>query len=309
MPTITSAYAGEVLDAIKTKLATGNEAVQRGLINVIPEIRYKTLIPRMKVDNLIGPRVEQPTTSYGTAAITEKALQPTDIMLYHEFNPRAFEAFWMPYQPDGHLVFRELPVEIQQAFLLEIAKFAGTWFGRNIWQGNTGGANVAPYNNLMNGIITRAAADADVIDIATPVTLTAGNIAAKVGLVYDATPVAVRNSPNYRILLSDTSAELYADAVIAQTNKGNDFTQASPLFYKGKTIERLVGMPDDTIFATHMSADVDSNIHFGVDWDLEAIDTVLIDKVTNAGEKYFVKFLLKGDTQIAFGEECVLYQV
>ena len=41
-------YDGEVLDRILTKAATGNELVQKGLINLVPNVSKKYSIPRLK---------------------------------------------------------------------------------------------------------------------------------------------------------------------------------------------------------------------------------------------------------------------
>lgn len=36
------------------------------------------------------------------------------------------------------------------------------------------------------------------------------------------------------------------------------------------------------------------------------MDVIQIDKLTNAGEKYFFKMLMKADTNIAWGEDVIL---
>ena len=314
MPTITTNYAGDVLNEIKGLLATGNETVERGLVNVIDQIRYKTAIPRIQVNNLIGPRAANPSASLGTITVDERYLTPTDAMLYQRFNPRNFESFWRPWQPEGQLVFRELPSDVQIRFLEEFVKYQRTWVGRNLWQGDTGGAAVAPYNNLVDGLVTRAKADADVIDVAGAVALTTAALTkAAFESVYDLVPAEVKNNPNFRFFASDATCELYTDAVHDQTNKGNDFTMGAPLFYKGKPIERLVGFPDNTIMATHSSADQSSNLHIGIDWDMDSInagnEAIKVERFRPDSEQYFVRIDFKLDTQIAFGEEVVLYSV
>lgn len=305
---ITSTYAGEVLDNFLMKVSTGNEAVEGGHVQVVENIVHKQTLPRIKAEDLFQDRAATPTSS-GTITVNERQLQPADLMLYHEFNPRDFEDFWRPFQPTGPLVFRTLSPETQSAMLEEIIKYARNFMGTAIWQGDTSTAPSGTYR-YFNGLITRASADADVIDIASPVTLTSGNIQAKVAAVYDAVPAAVRRDPNFKIFMSDKSGELYVDAVHAQANKGNDFTQGAPMTYKGKRVVSLVGMPDDTIFATIGSAGRDSNLYLGIDWDAGNMENALvIDKVSPASELYFIKALMKADTQIGWGEQCVLYKV
>ena len=308
--TVTGNYAGEVLDTIKAKLSTGNEVVSNGLANLIPEIRYKTFIPRIKLDNLIGARAATPSTSLGTSAFDDKEIAVADFMLYHEFNPRNFESWWRPYQPTGPLVFRELPTQVQTAFLMEIAKYAGKTVSDIILSGDTAGGT-APLN-ILDGFVKTLEGDADVIDVATPVALTTGNIQAKMEETYAASPVAVRRNMNYKILVSPATAEIYRNAVHAQTNKGNDFTQDAPLTYKGKQMVELVGMPDDTIVASHFSAGIDSNLHVAMDWDQDSLamdeSVLLVDRLANNSELYFVRGDFKLGVGVAFGEEVVLYK-
>ena len=308
--TVTGNYAGEVLDTIKAKLSTGNEVVSNGLANLIPEIRYKTFIPRIKLDNLIGARVATPSTSLGTSAFDDKEIAVADFMLYHEFNPRNFESWWRPYQPSGPLVFRELPTEVQTSFLMEIAKYAGKTVSDIILSGDTAGGS-APLN-ILDGFVKTLEGDADVIDIATPVALTAVNIREKMEATYAASPVAVRRNANYKMLVSPATAEIYRNAVHDQTNKGNDFTQDAPLQYKGKQMVELVGMPDDTIVASHFSADLSSNLHVAMDWDQDSLameeSVLLVDRLANNSELYFVRGDFKLGVGVAFGEEVVLYK-
>ena len=91
-----TAYDGEVLERLLTKAATGNELVQKGLIKLVPNIRKKYSIPRLKTGTMLQKRKEQPESkdSKGDFNYSENALVPQDFMAYTEFNPRAFEEIW-----------------------------------------------------------------------------------------------------------------------------------------------------------------------------------------------------------------------
>ena len=96
-------YDGEVLDRILTKAATGNELVQKGLINLVPNVTKKYSIPRLKTNKMLRKRVEQPEDkdSKGDFIYSEKVLEPKDFMAFTTFNPRSFEQIWRPFQPKG----------------------------------------------------------------------------------------------------------------------------------------------------------------------------------------------------------------
>ena len=302
---ITSAYAGEVLDMLLTKAATGNELVAGGHIRVEPNISTKFYIPRLKAGSMLQKRIEQPvdTDSKGDFTIDERALEPAEFMAFTTFNPRSFEKFWRPWQPTGPLVFAELPAEAQNALLAELAKVVDFELGDLFVNGTLG----AGANQLFNGILTRIAADADVIPADAPAVITSENIIAALKKVHVKIPKAVRRQKNLKIFMSIEDADLYDDALTAQTSKGKDYTERNPERYKGIPIVALASWPKDVIVAANASMDLDTNFWAGVGFsdDMEAIK---IDRLTNAGEKYFFKMLMKADTNVAFGEEIVLYK-
>ena len=75
--------------------------------------------------------------------------------------------------------------------------------------------------------------------------------------------------------------------------------------YKGIRIVPLSNWPDGLIVATVCGMDYDTNLWAGVNL-VDDMDVIQIDKLTNAGEKYFFKMLMKADTNIAWGEDVIL---
>lgn len=302
--TITSSYPGEVLNKLLVKATTGNELVRGGHIRLEPNIQDKFYIPRLKVGSMLQKRKEQPedADSKGDFEITEKVLQPLEFMAFTTFNPRAFEKFWRPYQPTGELIFRDLPAQVQSQLLEELAKVVDMELGFHFIQGEAGvGAT-----QFFNGILTRIAADADVLPVADPVPLASGNILAKFAAVRSLIPKALRSSRNLKYFCSINTSDMYDDVLTAQATKGANYTDTNPERYKGIPIVKLADWPDDVIVATVGSMDLDTNLWAGVDY-VNDFNAIQIDKLTNAGERYFFKMLMKADTQIAFGEECVIY--
>lgn len=307
-PTINTGYSGEVLEALLTIAITGNEIVQGGHIKIQSDVKDKFTLPRLQLGEVVQPRKETPvigTDSKGDFTIDEKYLEPQDAMVYVEFNPREFEEFWRPFQPKGNLVFRELPPEVQVAMVGEILKQVNSWMGRNIWQGNKSGATP---DNLFDGLITKAVASSETIIIPSPVVLTQANIIEKIGAVYAATPIEERRKSNFKIFTSVTTCDLYEDAILAQTYKGNDVTGVARKTFKNIPIVPLVGFPDDAIFGAVGDTSRGSNIWMGVDVASDG-EVVQVEKVQANSEKYFFKMLFKTDTNIVWNQRTVLYKV
>ena len=303
--TVTSAYAGEVLEQLLVRATTGNQIVAGGHIHVQPNVTKKFAIPRLKAGKMLQRRKEQPveSDSKGDFTIDEKYLEPKDVMAFTTFNPRVFENIWRPFQTSGNLVFAELPANVQSALLAELAKVVDFELGGELINGVYHATDEGKY---FDGILTRIAADSSVVEIPTPAAITQSNVIAKMKLVRAAIPKAVKTNPNLKLFMSVEDAESYEYELTDKPTKGADYTNMNPERFKGIPIVALADWPKDVIVAAVASSGIDSNFWAGVALADDA-ETIQIDKLTAAGEKYFFKMLMKVDTNIVFGEDIVLY--
>ena len=292
-------YAGEVLEMLLTRAATSNELVEKGLIHMEPGVEKAYFLPRMKTGKMLQKRKEMPTSqdSKGDFTYDERALTPVDFMAYKEFNPRSFENIWRKWQPKGNLVFSELPAEGQNALLREMSKQVKFELGFHFINGVLGDDD----DHLFNGIVTRMLSDKDVIYVVSGET----SMLKKLKAVKDSIPTTMRSNPGLRILMSVTDFDQYDEELTQQPNKGANYTDMNVERYKGIHIVPLSSWPEGLIVATVCGMDYDTNLWAAVNL-VDDMDVIQIDKVTNAGEKYFFKMLMKADTNIAWGEEVVL---
>ena len=292
-------YAGEVLEILLTRAATSNELVEKGLIHMEPGVEKAYFLPRMKTGKMLQKRKEMPTSqdSKGDFTYDERALIPVDFMAYTEFNPRSFENIWRKWQPKGNLVFSELPAEGQNALLREMSKQVKFELGFHFINGILGDDD----DHLFNGIVTRMLSDKDVIYVVSGET----SMLKKLKAVKDSIPTTMRSNPGLRILMSVTDFDQYDEELTQQPNKGANYTDMNVERYKGIRIVPLSSWPEGLIVATVCGMDYDTNLWAAVNL-VDDMDVIQIDKVTNAGEKYFFKMLMKADTNIAWGEEVVL---
>ncbi|MBI9063303.1 MAG: hypothetical protein JEZ14_15080 [Marinilabiliaceae bacterium] len=304
--TINSAYAGEVMEQLLVKATTGNELVDGGHIRLEPNVTDKFYIPRLKAGKMLQKVVEQPddNNSKGDFNVDEKLLKPEEFMAFTTFNPKSFEKFWRKHQPKGPLVFAELPPHVQNQLLAELAKVVDFELGHEFINGEFG----AGANQFFNGILTRIVADADVLKTVAPtaVAITVDNVISKLKAVRVMIPKALRKKKGLKIFMSIEDSDLYDDALTAQPNKGKNHTDTNEERYKGIPIVALADWPKDVIVAAVASTDLTTNFWGAVSF-MDDYDTIQIDKLTNAGEKYFFKMKMKADTNTAFGEEIVLY--
>ncbi len=305
--TINSQYSGEVLDKILVKATTENELVEGGYICIIPNVLHKIAIPRLKVGRVLQKRKEMPKESdaKGDFNIDEKYLEPKDFMVFAKFNPRTFEHIWRPFQPKGPLVFSELPPEVQNKLLEALGNTVSLEMGYEIINGEYADSE----GKFFDGILTRITNDVDVLKVLNPVTITAENIIDKLKAVVSLIPTPLKGKKlkkNTKIFMSIDDWELYDYNLTEKPHKGVDYSKMSEEKFKGFEIVALADWPKDVIVAAYATSKEDSNL-FGACGYVNDTEVIQIDKLTNAGELYFFKMLMKFDTNVAFGEEAVLY--
>lgn len=293
-------YSGEVLNSILTKAATGNELVERGLIRMEPGISTKFSIPRLKIGKTLQKRKETPgaADAKGDATYSERSLEPKDFMAFTTFNPRSFEEIWRPFQPTGNLNFAQLPAEVQNKLLEEINKTVDYELGYHLINGKyeeTGD------DNLFNGFVYRISNDPDKVVVETAETTMVGKLKA----IRKSIPKWMRNNPRLRILMSVEDADAYDEELSGQDFKGTDWTDTNVSRFKGIPIEALAEWPNGFIVATLCGMDLGTNLWAGCNL-VDDPDAILIDRLTNTSEVYFIKILMKVDTCTAFGEELVV---
>jgi hypothetical protein len=232
-------YSGEVLEQLLTLAATSNEIVEKGLIMVIPGVEKKISLPRLKTGKMLQKRKENPGVedSKGNFNYDEKSLDPVDFMAFTVFNPRTFENIWRKWQPKGNLVFSELPPEAQNALLAELAKRVQFELGDHYVNGEYGDDD----DHLFNGILTQMAKDTEVIVVDSAESTMLGRLKAMRAKI----PVAIRNNPDLRILMSVNDFDKYDDELTQRESKNTSETDVNARRYKGITIETLAAWPDD----------------------------------------------------------------
>lgn len=315
MPTITSNYGGQVLEDFLSRSTMGAETIAKGCMAVHSNIMEKKSLPRITMADIIQDHAVTPTSA-GTVTVDERTLTPVPFNAFKTFNPRNFEVFHEFANPTtGEVLYRELPPAAQVAFLQQIAMLVGEFMEDGVWRATTAtGGGVL--QDKWNGIETRAAADADVNDVASPVALTSSNIADKIAATRDALVSAgsrgraAWNSELCKIFMSHASADLYRDYLEGLSNKGPTVTDAYELRYRGKMVVPCQGMSDNTILITKGSEDpMTSNLHLGIDWQYDSTNPVVqFGKYRPESELMFFKVLMQADTNYTWAEEIGFYQ-
>lgn len=323
-------YAGESASYFLTRPVIEMDTVQKGCIHVHDGIKKQYTIPRIDVTNFIQKRQATPV-SQGTVTVDGQVIVPKDLMLYIEFNPRDYEQHWFAVQLNPKLLDRELPPTAEEFTMLQTMKRLNEFFEKAIWRSRlvfdpSNPNYVAPTSKgqpstdapyfYFDGLMTKLLNNASTIQVSSPATLVAGtasggqeNISAALNRVYSSVPQALlfKYGPKgLKFHVSYLTQQIYEQDLLLGTFKNQDTTEKGINRYKGYDVVPLAGMPDNTIIACISSPDLDSNLWLGVN-STEDENGLMLAKVQNNSELYFIKGLFKMDTQIGFPDFVVLY--
>jgi len=306
-PALTSNYNGDVLDYIITEAVTGNEAVQKGSVFVMPDVSDKISIAKMTSSaNPIIPREAMPTTKSATVTWSEATLEPVDMMIYiPDINPRIFESAWREFQPTGALPDKIMDANVQRVFADVVLKQAQNQIGRLIWQGDTSLATSNPLH-FFDGFVTRANASGTNIDATNAGVLSASTILQALENVQDAIPDALFDDPDMKFHMSTQSLRYYETADRALTQKGSQYTDRVRPQFAGREIVNYSGFPNNVIIACKGTPSTDSNLYLATD-KINDVENMIIQKLRPEGEYYFLKALFKMDVNFSIDSESVYY--
>ena len=329
-------YTGEVLEDLLVYTAEENETYKEGLMHIKAGIQKKYTLPSNQLGSIIQDHKATPDSSKGDYEFTERYLEPSDFMIYIEFNPRDFEKYYKFAQPNGNLVFRQLNPEVQSKMIRLLLEKKMEYINSAIWNSAKtdvkdkvkaadgasavviGADDAAGPQKYFNGAIMRmllnAAAKPETEDAKGGQIIKAGTGAFADGKavekelysMWKVTPPKVRKKAGLVILMDYASWDKYDEYVSSQTYKYTDNRQENQHMFRGKRIIPMTALPDNTIIIGCFTTGADSNLWMGVDYANDE-DVLQVDKLQNNSELYFFKMLIKMDVNIVKPAEIVAH--
>ena len=302
-------YNGEVLEVLYQVFGIGNEIVEKGAARLLSDISTKKALPKIsQTDSPIGDYVDgEPSSDTVTSTYAERELVMQKMTLYEEFKPTDWHNLWKMWQSVGDMTNLAANPQILAAVLALYQNGIGRQISKNFWQGDTtlGAGNAL---NKFNGIVTRAAADATVIDVANIGAITKLNVIEVLEDFWAAIPDKFQDDEDFRIHMNTTDWKYLQQANndIKKSSVGVLNQSIQDLFLQ-KRIVHFQGLPASSIVGARTTNDDNSNLFLGVWVDPEAEEPVIAKK-NAAGRTWFVRIDFKADANYREGSEIVLYQ-
>lgn len=321
-----TSYAGTVASYMITRAVIGADTIEKGAIYVEDGIDKKRTIPRIEVSNFMQRRQATPV-SKGDVTVDGRVLDPRDLMMYYEFNPRDFEQHWYAEQLSPKLLDRALPQTAEAYMIMLQMKRLNEFFEYAIWhsriQYDPLGDNVDPVSKgdtatvgpittqdlfYFDGVMKKLLDSPETIDVPGAVALTVANIRDKFQATYALVPSALLfryGSGGLRFIVSYNTQKLYEQALREDTYKNQNTTERGVNRWGGYEIVPLAGVPDNTIIAVIAKPDIDSNLWLGMNSTED--NQLQLQRLQANSELFFIKGLFKMDTQVGFPDQVVLY--
>lgn len=334
-------YSGDVLEDLLVYTAQGNDTFAEGLIHIKPGVQKRYVLPHIELGEIIQDNKPTPTSSDGAATddgfnqytFSERYLDPQDLMVYLEFNPRDFEEYWKPFQPDGQLLFRDLDPKVQSKMLHLLIDKKDQYIGDSIWCARKGGvdANIecptgatvlggktaAGRMKYFDGVLARVIDNLNTTDkneLAGGQVILAGNTELTTGAqvetalytMWKATPKKLRKHSNLKFVMGWDLWDLYDEYLTKKEVKYVENADVNKRRFKGKPIVVINGMPEHTIFLGKFSSGMDSNLWMGVDYATDQ-ESVKVERLQANSELYFFQMRMKMDVNIVLPAEIVVW--
>lgn len=301
MPTSSTAtFSGAVAAGYVSKALLSGETLAGEHITIIPNVKGKVNVQ----DVTVGTMLQEDSATFsatGSTVISDRALEPRKMKVNRQESKTTLESNYEGEQMKPGALSSDLPQDLSSYIIDLYTSTTAEEVESLIWQGST---TAGPSSQLrfFDGLVTLALADADVIDVPTPVAITESNVVAKIKQAYAMVPVAIRRRKDFTIYVSDNVAEAYTDALAGKSNE-RYVEDERPLVYKGKKMVSLPGLPDNTIFISRKA-----NLLFGTDLVADFNEVRTIDMAETIGDDVVrYKMRMSGAVQFVYGAQIVLY--
>ena len=266
-PTVTSTYAGEFAGQYIAAALLSATTLDNKYVTIHPNVKYKEVIQKIDVANIITNGSCDFTTS-GSVALSERILEPKELQVNLELCKTQFLNSWEALQL-GYSAFDTIPASFNDYLISYVGGQVAQATEISIWQG------VAATNGQFAGFGPALSASVAASTGVLPVRTTGGSSAIISGSITSANVLSVLNStvdtiPNtvygkedLLLYVPTNVAKAYQQALAGGSAGANGWNNQlnvgeKPMNFNGIEIVLCPGLASSTIVAAEKS-----NLHFG----------------------------------------------
>jgi hypothetical protein len=325
-PTISNTtYAGEAASGYIAAALLSATTLDNKLITIMPNVKYKSVIQKLAVANLVNDASCDFITNTGSVTITEQILVPKELQVNIQLCKQEFVASWEALQL-GFSAFDEIPKSFNDYLVSYVGGVVAQATEESIWQGDLVGAvaNNVSTNGEFVGFEARLSASVAaggataVLPARTAGTgaiisgsVTSTTVISVLDAVYQTIPKAVFGKQDLLLYVSTDIARDYQSALAGGGASGlgaNGFNNQlnvgeKPMNFNGIEMVMCPGMSTNKIVAAQKS-----NLFFGTgllsDYNtVKVIDMADID----GSQNYRIIMRYTAGTQFGVGQDIVYF--
>lgn len=289
------------------------DTMQEGIVSVWDGIKDKVNISSMVFTGGLQPRNATPNTPQGTATVSEKILQPEAAMLYMTYLPSVLENQWESVELSTFMLDRNLPNDFSSYVMYSVmSKVFGQDMEVGWWMSSTNFQSVTDPDDpryllqFCDGFMKRIVNDATVLNYASPAAISTSNILTflegLISLITINKKGLIKRKKRMKFFFSVLTANIWRQFLLSPTFKGIQYPDSGETKFAGYDIVTLNGFPDDTILFCEGTKDKTGAFHIGMNSTGDE-NNIQTERTRPMDETFFIKALMKFNTQIKFGDE------
>lgn len=298
-PTITTSYSGASAQKFIAASLLEGTTLANGGVTIMPNVKYKSVIQKVDVANIIA-NATCDFTDAGTTAITERVITLEEFQVNIKFCTKQFVDSWNSAEL-GASTFKDMPRTFGDFIVGHFADQISASVENSLWQGATGTAG------QIDGFETLWAADGDIVDV-VGTTVDSTNVITELGKILDAAPNTIYGKDDLTLYVDRGIMKAYVRALAAQ---GGGYENRVNMWYDKNTPLTFDGIP--LFLANGLSANTaalaqSSNLYFGTNL-VDDMNTVkVIDTADTLGDQN-ARFVSRFAYGIQYGvpQEIVFY--
>ena len=300
-PTIAnSTYAGESAGQFIAAALLSAKTLDNKYITIMPNVKYKEIIQRLSVANIVNDTSCDFTTS-GSVSISERVITPKELQVNLQLCKQNFVQSWEALQL-GYSAFDEIPKSFTDYLISYVGGTVAQATEISIWQGDNS-AN-GQFGGLYANVTGSGAVSASVSG-----SITSANVLAALDSLVTAIPTTVYGKEDLLIYVPTNVVKAYQQALAGGAQGANGYMNQlnvgeKPLNFNGIELAHCPGLGNSTMVAAQKS-----NLFFGTGLLSDYNEVKVLDMANIDGSQNFrIIMRYTAGTQIGVGTDIAYYK-
>ena len=253
-PDVTSTYAGEFAGQYIAAALLSAKTLDNKYITILPNVKYKQVIQKIAVANIVNDASCDFTTS-GSVALTESIITPKELQVNLSLCKQEFVDSWEALQL-GYSAFDTIPANFTDYLISYVGGVVAQATEQSIWNGDNSA-------NGQFGGLYRAITGSAAISSSASGAVDSSNVLADLDALVNAIPNTVYGKEDLMIYAPTNVIKAYQQALAGGSAGANGWNNQlnvgeKPLNFNGIEIAFCPGLPSSAIVAAQKS-----NLFFG----------------------------------------------